>query len=77
MSAFPNSKLDNELVGKAVNALLKFESKKADGSNGKKALLTGYAKPILVQVMSLIFLDIVGFAFLTKVLTFDTDPAVQ
>jgi len=50
MSAFPNSKLDNELVGKAVNALLKFESKKADGSNGKKALLTGYAKPILVQV---------------------------
>lgn len=57
MSAFPNSKLDNELVGKAVNALLKFESKKADGSNGKKALLSGYAKPVLVQVTDLAWIQ--------------------
>lgn len=51
MSAFPNSKLDAELVNKAVASLLKYESKKAAGSNGKKALLSGYAKPVLVQVL--------------------------
>ncbi len=50
MSAFPNSKLDAELVNKAVASLLKYESKKAAGSNGKQALLSGYAKPVLVQV---------------------------
>lgn len=52
MSAFPNSKLDAELVNKAVASLLKYESKKAAGSNGKQALLSGYAKPVLVQVPS-------------------------
>ena len=58
MSAFPNSKLDAELVNKAVASLLKYESKKAAGSNGKQALLSGYAKPVLVQVPPLSELSI-------------------
>lgn len=51
MSAFADSKLDNELVGKAVAALMKYEVKKAsEGANGKALLVSNYAKPILVQV---------------------------
>ena len=51
MSSFVESKLDTELVGKAVNALLKYEAGKAGkGSNGKALLVSNYAKPILVQV---------------------------
>jgi ribosome biogenesis protein UTP30 len=49
MSAFSESKLDKDLVTKAVHALLKYEVKKAkEGS--KKMLVANYAKPILVQV---------------------------
>ena len=51
MSSFVESKLDTELVAKAVNALLKYEAGKAGkGSNGKALLVSNYAKPILVQV---------------------------
>lgn len=51
MSAFAESKLDNDLVAKAVNALLKYELKKAgEGSKGKALLVSNYAKPVLVQV---------------------------
>lgn len=51
MSEFAGTKLDTELICKAVNALFKFESKKAAGGNGGKAqLMSGYAKPVLVQV---------------------------
>jgi ribosome biogenesis protein UTP30 len=51
MSAFVESKLDKDLVTKAVHALLKYEVKKAkEGS--KKMLVANYAKPILVQVRS-------------------------
>ena len=51
MSAFVGSKLDTELVGKAVSALLKYEAKKGkEGSGGKSLLMSNYSKPILVQV---------------------------
>jgi hypothetical protein len=54
MSAFPASKLDNELVGKAVTALMKYEVKKtSEGANGKALLVSNYAKPVLVQVRNL------------------------
>ena len=51
MSAFVGSKLDTELVGKAVSALLKYEAKKGKGSGGKSLLMSNYSKPILVQVI--------------------------
>ena len=44
------SKLNNELVAKAVAALLQFEKKKSDGS---RALIDDYAKPIQVQIQLL------------------------
>lgn len=51
MSAFTESKLNSDLVSKAVSALLKYEAKKAgQGSKDKALLMSNYAKPILVQV---------------------------
>lgn len=44
------SKLNDELVAKAVAALLQFEKKKSDGS---KSLIDDYAKPIQVQIQLL------------------------
>lgn len=52
MSAFAGSKLDSELVGKAVVALVKYENKKVnDKTGGKSLLMSNYAKPIIVQVI--------------------------
>ena len=51
MSAFVGSKLDSELIAKAVNALFKYETKKANEKGKSKSLLmANYAKSVLVQV---------------------------
>ena len=46
------SKLNNELVTKAVAALLQFEKKKSD-EGSKSALIEDFAKPIQVQIQLL------------------------
>jgi hypothetical protein len=44
------TKLDVQLAGKAVSSLLKFEKSKSTEKNGKKQLMSGYSKPIILQV---------------------------
>lgn len=51
------SKIDITTIDRAVNALFKYEEKKA---SGKTQLIDGFAKPILVQV-SLRFLLCITF----------------
>lgn len=78
MSAFPESKLDSELVSKAVNALLKFEAKKAaEGSNGKALLVSNYAKPVLVQVSGIIISKMLYiYLYLQYIIVFYLDSII-
>lgn len=45
------SKLDGVVIDRAVKALLQYEEKRSnEAENGKKQLLSSYAKPVLVQL---------------------------